>query len=172
MTTAAAISGKSRDSLATVSMLEQGNRGTGEQTSSSEPDELQLPLDRPDVAQLCTHLADRVTANTGKTPTITKKWRDAARLLLDKDLAHESDPLRLALRLADWATNDEFWRTNILSMPTFRDQFQKLRLKARRDWEQKHRAEPEDRIAGWQSLKTGTEPMGVLYALPGGDPPS
>lgn len=99
--------------------------------SSAEPP-------REDIDQLCAHLADRVAANTGRRPTITGRWRDSARLLLDKDLAREPDPLGLALRLADWATNDEFWRTNVLSMPTFRAKFDQLRLKARRQWEQQH----------------------------------
>ncbi|GAA0897855.1 hypothetical protein [Pseudonocardia zijingensis] len=100
---------------------------------------------REDVEQLCSHLADRVEANTGKRPTITQRWRDSARLLLDKDLAREPDALGLATRLADWATNDEFWRTNVLSMPTFREKFTQLRLKARREWEQTHAHRPSRR---------------------------
>jgi hypothetical protein len=103
------------------------------------------PKPREDVEQLCRHLADRVETNTGKRPTITQRWRDSARLLLDKDLAHERDPLAVATRLADWATNDEFWRTNVLSMPTFREKFTQLRLKARREWEQTHAHRPTRR---------------------------
>lgn len=95
---------------------------------------------REDVQKLCLRLADLVEANTNKRPNITKAWQDAARLLLDKDLDGESEPLALALRLADWATQDEFWHTNILSMPTFREKFDQLRLKARREWEQQRRA--------------------------------
>lgn len=123
---------------------EQGNRGTGEKTPSSEiadaipdgavPPGLE-PEPRPDVEQLCTHLADLVEANTAKRPNVTKRWRDAARLLLDRDLAQEPDPLGLAMRVATWATNDEFWRANILSMPTLREKFTRLRLKARSEWE-------------------------------------
>ncbi len=121
---------------------EQGSRGAGEQTPSSaktdDEGDPQLPLGevRDDVVRLCVHLAALIEANTEKPANITKRWHDSARLLLDKDLSHESDALALALRLADWATSNEFWRTNILSMPTFREKFPQLRLKARREWEQ------------------------------------
>ncbi|HLU98713.1 MAG TPA: hypothetical protein VKZ89_17905, partial [Thermobifida alba] len=39
----------------------------------------------------------------------------------------------------DWATADEFWRSNILGMPKFREKFDQLRLRARQQWEQTHR---------------------------------
>jgi hypothetical protein len=105
------------------------------------------PQPRADVEQLCRHLANLIEANTGKRPTITQRWRDSARLLLDKDLARERDALAIATRLADWATNDEFWRTNVLSMPTFRAKFTQLRLKARREWEQANRRRPTSRTS-------------------------
>lgn len=100
---------------------------------------------REDVERLCLHLANRVAENTGRRPNITKRWHDAARLLLDKDLEGEPDPLGLAIRLVDWATSDEFWRSNILSLPKFREKFDQLRLRARQQWEQTHRARPPRR---------------------------
>lgn len=160
---------------------EQGSRGAGEEDPSSaaaadeEPPQLPLgktPTPRPDVDQLVAHLAARIRANTEQPVKVGKQWHSSARLLLDKDLAHESDPLALALRLVDWATNDEFWHTNILSMPTFREKFPQLRLKARQEWQraqQSRSPQADDRIARWQALKdTGTD--GPLRALPGGDP--
>ncbi len=175
------VSRHTRDSL-DAGAGEQGNRGTGEQSPSSanatdegdpRPTLAVAPHPRADVARLCEHLADCVEANTEKRPTVTKRWNDSARLLLDKDLVHETDRLGIAIRVADWATNDEFWRTNILSMPKFREKFGQLRLKARREWQQRNhhptRPTADDKIVGWQSLKTGTDNQPAMYALPGGD---
>lgn len=87
---------------------------------------------RPDVDQLCDRLRQWIIQNGSKPPTITKAWRDAARLMIDAD-GRELDK---ALRLIDWCQANEFWRSNILSMPTFRHKFDKLRLKANEEWEQ------------------------------------
>ncbi|MGP9682051.1 hypothetical protein [Brachybacterium sp. AOP3-A1-3] len=102
---------------------EQRNRGTEEQTSSSEV--ATAPI-RPEIEALCTLLADLVEQNGSKRPTITQKWRDAARLMLDRD---GRTPEQIAY-LIRWAQADEFWRSNIQSMPKLRDKFDQLRLKA------------------------------------------
>jgi hypothetical protein len=85
---------------------------------------------RDDVDQLCTCLADHIEKNTGERPRISEEWKTEARLLLDKD-GRELDK---ALKLIDWCQNDEFWHTNILSMPTFRKQYIQLRTKAVAEW--------------------------------------
>ena len=81
---------------------------------------------RDDVDSLCTLLADLIEGNGSKRPTINKQWRDATRLLIDKD-GREYDK---AERLLRWCQADEFWRANILSMPKFRDKYDQLRLAA------------------------------------------
>lgn len=81
--------------------------------------------EREDVEGLCTLLADLIERNGSNRPTVTKAWRDAARLLLDRD----GRPLDEARALIEWSQQDEFWRTNVLSMPTFRKQYDQLRLK-------------------------------------------
>jgi hypothetical protein len=86
---------------------------------------------RDDVEALCNRLADGMVANGCLRPTITKQWRDAARLLLDKD----GRDLPKALGLIDWALNDEFWAPNIRSMPKFRKQYDVLRQRANAEWE-------------------------------------
>jgi hypothetical protein len=86
------------------------------------------PPPRDDVERVCTHLADRVEANGSKRPTIGKKWRDAARLLMDADGRTEEQ----VHKAIDWCQEDEFWRGNVLSMPTLRKQFDQLRLAAKR----------------------------------------
>lgn len=84
--------------------------------------------EREDVISLCEHLADRIEANGSKRPTITKTWRTAARLMIDKD-GHTPDQIHAAI---DWSQNNEFWRANILSMPKLRNQYDQLRLQSQR----------------------------------------
>ena len=81
---------------------------------------------RPEVLSLCTRLAEHIEENGAKRPRISKTWTDAARLLLDRD----GRPLDEAERLIDWCQQDEFWRSNILSMAKFRAQYDQLKLKA------------------------------------------
>ena len=91
------------------------------------------PGAREDVDELCEHLSARLKANGVKRHEIKKDWRTAARLLLDRD----GWPADKAHKLIDWCQDDPFWRSNILSMPTFRAQYDQLRLKAIEDWERK-----------------------------------
>lgn len=96
---------------------------------------------RPEIEALCDYLAQHVEANGSKRPAITKGWRDAARLMLDKD--HRTvDQIRAAI---EWCQADEFWRGNVLSMPKLREKFDQMRLQAQRrpaqrrgdiDWDQ------------------------------------
>jgi hypothetical protein len=83
---------------------------------------------RPDVEDLCNHLADAIAANGSKRPAVTKTWRDACRLMLDKD-ERTAEHVRAAI---DWCQNDEFWRGNILSMPKLRTKYDQMRLQATR----------------------------------------
>ncbi len=112
---------------------EQGNRGTGEQSSSS-------PL-RDDVAGILDHLDERIRHNGAKVPTRGKTNIDAARLMLDND---ERD-LDEVHRLIDWATADDFWRANVLSAATLRRQYDKLRLASQRPKNGKAHPEPTPR---------------------------
>lgn len=83
---------------------------------------------RDDVDRLCTHLASRIEGNGSKRPAITSRWRDAARLMLDRDGRTEQQ-VHAAI---DWSQDHEFWRPNILSMPKLRDKYDQLRLQASR----------------------------------------
>jgi len=90
---------------------------------------------RRDVERLCERLAERVEANGAKRPAITKAWRDAARLLVDKDGRTEEQ----IAWLIDWATADQFWRSNILSMPKLREKFDQMLIRARPEASNVHR---------------------------------
>lgn len=81
---------------------------------------------REDVDRLCVYLADRVERNGSLRPNIGKKWRDAARLMLDNDHRTE-DQVR---RCIDWCQSNEFWRKNVMSMPKLRAQYDRLRMDA------------------------------------------
>jgi hypothetical protein len=97
---------------------------------------------REDVERLCQRLAEKVVENGNREPTITKKWRDAARLLLDNDRTgpnKERITFEKAMRLLEWSQQDDFWAGNIHSMPTFRKQYDKLRAQALREWNEQHR---------------------------------
>ncbi len=83
---------------------------------------------RADVEGICEHLANAIEANGSKRPTITTKWRQAARLMLDKDGRTEEE----VHGAIEWSQRDEFWRANILSLPTLREKYDTLRLQAQR----------------------------------------
>ncbi|MGO2080256.1 hypothetical protein [Glutamicibacter arilaitensis] len=82
--------------------------------------------ERPEVEALCVRLADRIEANGSKRPNITKRWLDAARLMLDRD-GRAAEDIAAAI---DWSQQDSFWQSNILSMPKLRDKYDTLRLQA------------------------------------------
>lgn len=83
---------------------------------------------RDDVERICDHLASRIEGNGSKRPTVTQKWRDEARRLLDLDGRSEYQ----VMTAIDWCQADPFWRANVLSMPTLRDKYDQLRLAAQR----------------------------------------
>lgn len=86
------------------------------------------PIENSRLQLLCERLADAIMANdpSHRKPTVTQAWLDACRLLLDRDGRTESQ----VEAMIDWSQQDEFWRSNVLSMPTLRRQFGKLWLQA------------------------------------------
>jgi len=103
---------------------EQGSRENNASVNAA----VALRSHRADVEEACSLLADLVEANGSKRPTITTRWRDAARLMLDRD-GRTLDQILAAIR---WSQNDEFWRANIRAMPKLREQYDTLRLQAQR----------------------------------------
>ena len=87
-----------------------------------------IELVRDDVERICELLADRIEANGSPRPAITAKWRDAARLMLDRDGRTEAE----VIGAIDWCQADEFWRANVLSLPKLREKYDQLRLQAQR----------------------------------------
>lgn len=121
--------------------IREDETGASEAADPLEPSgelTLAVPSQRPDVDQLCQHLAERIVANGCKPPKITKAWKDSARLLLDKD-GRDFDK---TMRLIDWCQDSEFWRSNVMSMSKFRERYDQLRLQALAEWEREHRPAP------------------------------
>lgn len=81
---------------------------------------------RDDVMELCELMQQLIEANGSKRPVISAAWKTDARLLLDKD----GRDLETAKRLMRWCQGDNFWKSNVLSIPKFREKFDQLRLAA------------------------------------------
>lgn len=123
-----ALSSSESVSLAEVHPNLQGKgKGKGvERTPSKDNGQVDA---RPEVLALCRRLADRIVVNDPKAKPAweSKGWLTACRLLLEADERSVSE----VQAVIDWSQQDDFWRTNVLSMPTLRKQFSKLWLKMR-----------------------------------------
>lgn len=118
------------------------------------------PGDRPDVEAICAHMADSVADRTGRRPRITKKWRDAARLMIDRD-GRAPDQVHAAI---DWVAQSEFWRANILGVPKLREKWDTLKLQAERgahtrvtraeEFRARQRAKADEIDAAWAAQRT------------------
>lgn len=81
---------------------------------------------RHDVERVCKHFATRLEDTGSKRPTITTKWRNDIRLLLDKDGVTPEQ----AIAAIDWAQADDFWQAHILSPAKLRQKYETLRRQA------------------------------------------
>ncbi|MGN6245140.1 MAG: hypothetical protein ACTHQ3_15920 [Motilibacteraceae bacterium] len=99
--------------------------------NGTEKNGRQRPSPPPEAVHLCTVLADLIEANGSKRPEITQKWLNDARLMIQRDGRKPEQ----AERLIRWTQGNTFWRSNVLSMPTFRQKYDQLRLQALEDWE-------------------------------------
>ena len=113
--------------------------------------------DKENVDALCALLSELIVGNGSKRPTIGKGWLNAARLMLTAD---ERDPVA-AERLMRWCQADSFWKANVMSMPTFRKNYDRLRLAANKSIAAKARPggrpTPEQRAMQTLSLATQTD---------------
>lgn len=94
----------------------------------SQKNSMSTAAPRDDVERLCKHLADLIEKNGSRRPEVTNGWRNAARLLLDRDKRTEAQ----VMRAIDWCQQDDFWHRTVLSMPTLRKQYDRLRLAAQK----------------------------------------
>lgn len=101
---------------------------------------------RPDVTEILDYLDSKILENDPdrKLPKRTKRNIDAARLLIDKD-GRTVEQIKAAIK---YSQDDEFWRTNILSMTKLREKYEQLRLKAMQSGAMQ-RPQTEDRYANY-----------------------
>ncbi len=89
--------------------------------------------DRPDVERICEHLAEQIEARGSKRPEITARWRNEARLLIDRDKRTEEQVHACIRWLFTSGHKDaQFWRVNVRSMPKLREEYDRLRELAER----------------------------------------
>jgi len=120
---------------------EQGNRGTGEQSLSSE---VAAATPRPDVDHVLDLLDEELRRNgVTKLPARSKKNIDAARLLIDRD-GRSLEQIESAIR---WCQSDEFWRSNVLSMSKLRDKYEQLQQAAKRSTRSARPTRGEENLA-------------------------
>jgi hypothetical protein len=124
-----------RDSHGTDSGQTEGHHPESEHPDPTRPDptlikelssEISDEIPRPDIDNLLDLLDTCLEQNGFKKPSRTKKNADAARLLLDKD-GYKVEQVAWMIR---WATNHEFWRSNIMSMSKLREKFDQLKAQA------------------------------------------
>lgn len=96
-----------------------GSKGAREQGADAVGDPPRI-----DVEQVCQAVVASEVAKGNKKPSITKAWRNDARLMLDSD----DRPLAEVLDLIAWTTDHKFWRSNIRSVPKLREKYDTLRL--------------------------------------------
>lgn len=118
---------RSDHAIASDSSVSVSESSSCETNGSSREEPQPSQPQRDDVQRLCQHLADRIEGNGAKRPTVGKRWRDAARLMIDRD-GRTEDQISRAI---DWCQDDDFWHSNILSMPKLREQYDRLQLKAK-----------------------------------------
>lgn len=121
--------GQERDSVTVPSrpLARAPRTPTPTPTEEGKPSSSEIDKSRREVEGLCQHLADLVIANgarRGQT-VVTDSWRRECRLLLDRD-GVAPDRVRAVI---EWCQADEFWRSNVLSMPKLREKFDQLSAK-------------------------------------------
>lgn len=101
---------------------------TEEATPDESGERRDLNAGRDDVDRLCDHLSQRLTERQVRH-SVTKGWRDSARLMLDTDGRTEQQ----VHNMIEWAHRSEFWHSVIHSMPKLRDKYDQMREQALRD---------------------------------------
>lgn len=105
-------------------------------------------IEPPEAQPLCDLLADLIQVNTGERPNPGTRWLTAARLLLTHD-DYSSEQVEYLVR---WSQANEFWRSNILSMPKLREKRLTLVAQIQReranDHDRRRQASVEELLVG------------------------
>lgn len=115
-----------------------------EEAKASSPE-----IPRPDIDGVIQGFSDLLKANDVKHKP-GQSWHTATRLLIDKD-GYTPEQI---MYVARFATTDEFWKSNILSIPKLREKFEALKIKAQGQGQQQTQARP---TASQVRLQAGVE---------------
>ena len=90
--------------------------------------------------RLAVRLRDGIMRNNPDHRKITdaqlQKWADVVRLMIERD-NRTADQVG---NMIDWSQNNDFWATNILSVGALRRNYDKMKVRATKEWKQDHRA--------------------------------
>ena len=88
---------------------------------------------RDDVERICEHLAEQVEMTGSKRPAVTARWRNEARLMLDRD-GRTEEQVHACIRWLFTSANPDaiFWRPNVRAIPKLRSEYDRLRQLAER----------------------------------------
>ena len=121
--------------------------------------------ERPDIDKVIGGFSEMLKANDVKHKP-GQTWRNSARLLIDRD-GYTPDQI---LYVARYATGDEFWKSNILSLPKLREKFEALKIKAqaannpqpqRMDHSARAKAKEADMLARFQAAQEQQPHLGI-----------
>lgn len=105
-----------------------------------------------EVIMVCCQLLRALIDNGVRQPALTKRgWLDPARLMLERD---KRTPAQIA-RAITFASADEFWRSNVLSISSLRSKYEQLQLKARQSKPATKATKPAD---SWMNYMPGETP--------------
>jgi hypothetical protein len=126
-----------REASASAKPKQAGSKNEAETETETEEEKRYTrtppePADTPrraDVERVCKHLAAVLEKGGSKKPSITDKWRNDTRLMLDRDDVTAEQ----AIAAIDWAHASDFWQAHILSPAKLRAKFETLRRQALAD---------------------------------------
>ena len=109
------------------------------------------PEVREDVKAVIEAFQASLDARGVKRGRVTKAWRDAARLMLDRDRR----TVEQVQRCCQWLAQDPFWRKNVLALPKLREQYDRLRLAAESERTPRNRLAVQDDEYAWLDARGG-----------------
>jgi hypothetical protein len=128
-----------------------------EEAKASSPE-----IPRPDIDKVIQGFSELLDANDIRHKP-GQSWHTATRLLIDKD-GYTPDQI---MYVARFATTDEFWKSNILSIPKLREKFEALKIKAQGQGQQSRPTASQVRLqAGLELLQRTAARTGAQQPMP------
>lgn len=114
-------------------MRDASRRKDKDKDKDKEVGAVDVSTDEPDLRDVrargaCEHLANLLREAHGREFRVTPTWHTAARRLFGVDRRDAAE----AAFLMRWATQDDFWSAQILSMANFRKHYDRMLIQAKR----------------------------------------